>query len=211
MRNVFSFIFLGFLFCFQPAFAAKWEKATVITKKQDTLYGEIKARKRNFSTFIKFRDAENKKMHLKPDYIQRVITKNEVYEAIYFNKELIGYNVWCFGKVITQGDISIFDVHYPYKSCACKTAGSYHHHWVLKAPDKPLFIIGHNFLSKKINNINAILDYFGDNQEVKDTLFTFEGTRSEFKNIIEHINQKQQETNRTYSQEHDYPTSGKHH
>ncbi len=202
MTKVLPVILLGMIFCIQPVLAAKWGKATVITKEQDTLTGEIKAGKRKFSTFIKFRDTNNRKQKLKPDYIQRVITKNDVYEAIFFNKELIGYNEWCFGKIITEGNINIYDVYYPYKSCACKTAGSYHHHWVLKATDKPLFIIEHSLLSEKIKNTKGILNYFSDNQAMKDALFTFHGTRTEFRNIIEHLNQNTAENNnRTYSQD----------
>jgi hypothetical protein len=207
MTRVVPIILLGMLFCFQPVFAGKWEKATVITKEQDTIHGEIKAGERKFSTFIKFRDTANRKQKLKPDYIQRVITKTDVYEAIFFNKEIIGYNVWCFGMIITEGSINIYDVYYPYKSCACKTAGSYHHHWVLKAPDKPLFIIEHSLLSEMVKNTKGILNYFSDNQPLKDTLFTFHGTRTEFRDIIEHLNQNTVENNHTYSQENKYKGS----
>ncbi|MFW5805136.1 MAG: hypothetical protein ACOCVX_01280 [Bacteroidales bacterium] len=211
MTRVVPIILLGMLFCFQPVFAGKWEKATVITKEQDTIHGEIKAGERKFSTFIKFRDTANRKQKLKPDYIQRVITKTDVFEAIFFNKELIGYNVWCFGMIITEGSINIYDVYYPYKSCACKTAGSYHHHWVLKAPEKPLFIIEHNFISEKIKNKNALINYVEYNQDLKDTLFLFDGNRSDFRNIIEHINQNPETNNRTYSQGQNHPASEKQH
>ncbi|MFO7789232.1 MAG: hypothetical protein R6V32_01570 [Bacteroidales bacterium] len=186
------------IFCFQPAMAAKWEKATIIPKEGDTFTGKIKARKRQFSTCIKYRDENNSKMTLKPEYIDRIITDSEEYKAIYFNKEVSGYNMWCFGKTITKGCINIYDVYYPYKSCACKTAGTYRHNWVLKAPEKQLFIIEHHFLSNKIKNKNNLLNYIEHIKTLKDTLFTFEGTRSDLKKIMDHYNQNCEEMNRTY-------------
>jgi hypothetical protein len=180
------------------AFAAKWEKGTVYPKEGHAFKGEVKIGKRKYSTFIKYRDAAHNKRILRPEFIEKVTTETDVYQAIWFDEQVAGYNIWAFGKLITDGEVAVYDVVYPFKNCSCKTSGTYKNNWVISLPDRPLFIIEHGLFNDEVTNMNALMVHLKDYPELREALFGNERTRKEIKGIIEHFNASGQETDRTY-------------
>lgn len=196
--------FIGFLLT-ANASAGNWVSAYVITKDGTEFSGEIKAGKRTYSTAIRFRDKNHSKKALKPDFVKRIITDKHTYQAIYFNKEVSGYNMWAFGKVISEGCINIYDVNYPFKNCSCKTSGSYVHSWVLKIEDKRLQIVNEHFITNVIKNISEVSEYLKPYPSVRNEIYMKKVTREELLYLIENLNDEcnQEEINRTYSKQND--------
>jgi len=193
-----SLILIAFVSLPGSGYAAKWENGTVYPKEGLAFQGEVKIGKRKFSTFIKFRDENHNKRNLRPEYIEKVTTENDVYRAIWFDDQVAGYNIWAFGKVITEGKISVYNVVYPFKNCSCKTSGTYKINWVIRLPEKPLFIIEHSFLKDEVTNMKRMLTYLKDYPELRDALFGSQRTREDIKGIIEHFNAGEEASDRTY-------------
>lgn len=195
------YIILLLLCCFalpETATAAKWQSGTVIPKEGDSFKGEVKIGKRKFSTFIKYRDDNKNKRILRPEYIEKVITEDNAYQAIWFDKEVAGYNLWCFGKIITEGCVSIYDVYYPFKNCSCKTSGTYKNNWVIKFRDQPLFILEHSFISEEIKNTEELMDFLGEKNDLRDAMYGQTLTRPLIRALTEHFNANCNPGNRTY-------------
>ncbi|MDA3911526.1 MAG: hypothetical protein PF448_09240 [Bacteroidales bacterium] len=184
-------------FCFQ-GFSAGWVPAIVVDIEGDTLKGEIKAGKRTFSDFIKFRDEQGRKQMINPEFFPEVITSETHFKSIWFDDEVAGYNTYCYGKLLTFGCIEIYDVIYPFRSCACKTQGTRKSNWVIKLDDEPLFIIQHNFFNEEIQNIMEVQSFLKRHSDLSKTVLKEIISRESFLNIISRYNEACRSGNRTY-------------
>lgn len=180
------------------AFAGTWVPAQVVVRSGDTVYGEVKAGKRSFSNFLKFRNENGDKKILIPEEVSEVITTDIYFRAIWFDEVVSGYNIWRFGKVKTIGCIDIYDVYYPYRSCACKTAGTYQNHWVISIPDNPLFIIYHDFFNDVIKNPIELQYYLKDYTNICKELNKKVKTREDLLREVEIYNEMCLNIDRTY-------------
>lgn len=193
-----------FVFFCLSGFSAKWVPAIVVDIEGDTLRGEIKAGKRTFSDFIKFRDEQGRKQVFKPEFYPEVITTENHFKSIWFDDEVAGYNTYCYGKLLTYGCIEIYDVIYPYRSCACKTQGTRKSNWVIKLEEEPLFIIQHNIFNDEIQNIRELQSFLKRHTELSKTVLKEIISRESFLYIINRFNEQCRSENRTYESRSDF-------
>ncbi|MEA1874374.1 MAG: hypothetical protein U9N51_08110 [Bacteroidota bacterium] len=187
-----------FVFLCISGFSAKWVPAIVVDIEGDTLTGEIKAGKRTFSDFIKFRDAQGRKQVMNPEFYPEVITTETHFKSIWFDDEVAGYNTYCYAKLLTYGCIEIYDVIYPFRSCSCKTQGTRKSNWVIKIDDEPLFIIQHNFFNDEILNIMEIQSFLKRYSDLSKIVLKSITSRKAFLKIIQKYNEMCRVENRTY-------------
>jgi hypothetical protein len=180
------------------SFAKSWTPAIVIDIEGDTLKGEIKAGKRSFSDFLKFRSPDGKKIILTPEFFPEVITGDTYFRSIWFDEEIIGYNTYQYGKLLTSGCIEVYDVVYPYRTCACKTQGTRQNHWVIKIESQSLFILYHNMFSDEIYNLMELQRLLKPYQELYRLVLTDIHYRNELLLAIERYNEQCREINTTF-------------
>ncbi len=195
LRWILSAFFV--VFCL-ASFSAGWVPAIVVDIEGDTLRGEIKAGKRTFSDFIKFRDEQGRKHVMNPEYFPEVITTKTHFKSIWFDQEVAGYNMYCYGKLLTYGCIEIYDVIYPFRSCSCKTQGTRKSNWVIKLNDEPLFIIQHNFFNDEIQNILELQSFLKQHTELSKSVLKEIISRKTFLRIVSRYNEECGPGNRTY-------------
>lgn len=184
-----------------PGIASDWVPAKVVDIEGDTVTGEIKAGKKTYSDFIKFRDATGRKYILSPEYYPEVITTEDHYVSIWFDESVSGYNLYCYGKLLVTSDVQVYDVIYPFRTCACKTQGTRKHNWVLKVLDEPLFIVDHNLFTEEIQNeidLQTFLIGFTDLTEQDLRGLT---KREDLLDVLRKYNETFRQENRTYRQD----------
>jgi len=184
-------------FCFS-GFSGGWVPALVVDIEGDTLSGEIKAGKRTFSDFIKFRDNQGRKQVINPEFFPEVITTETYYKSIWFDQDVAGYNTYCYAKLLSSGCIEIYDVIYPFRSCACKTQGTRKSNWVIKMDDEPLFIIEHNFFNDEIQNIMEVQSFLKRHSDLSKAVLKNIASRASFFDMIDEYNAMCRDENRTY-------------
>lgn len=177
---------------------AGWVKALVIDIEGDTLRGEVKAGKHSFSDFLKFRDEQGDKHVLNPEFYPEVITTDNHFKSIWFDREVAGYNTYCYGKLLTSGCIEVYDVNYPYRSCACKSQGTRRNHWVIKCNEQPLFIVYHNIFTNRIENTVDVQTFLRKQTEMSLAELKGLNDRDQLLQVLIRYNETCSQMNRTY-------------
>ena len=175
--------------------------AKVVDIEGDTISGEVKAGKRTYSDFIKFRDAGGEKMILSPEFYPEVITTEIHFVAIWFDSGVAGYNTYCYGKLLVSGDIQIYDVVYPFRTCACKTQGTRKNNWVVKVEGEPLFIIQHNPFTDDIQNLTDLQRFLRRYSDISKTILNDVVTRRQLLSALKRYNELFRDVNRTYTED----------
>ncbi len=179
--------------------AAKWIPAKVVNSQGDTLVGEIKVGRTSYSDFLKFRDDKGYKTVLFPKDYPEVLTLDNHFVAIWFDDNVAGYNTYCYGKVLTSGEIEVYDVFYPFRSCACKTQGTRKHHWIIKIADSSLFIVKHNLFTDTIQNRVELFQFLLKNSDLSNRELQTLVKREQLLKTLISYNETFGEFNRTYS------------
>ncbi len=187
------------LFFALQVLAAKWIPAKVVNSQGDTLVGEIKVGRTSYSDFLKFRDDKGYKTLLYPQDYPEVLTLDNHFIAIWFDDDVAGYNTYRYGKVLTLGEIEVYDVFYPYRSCACKTQGTRKHHWVIKIADNSLFIVEHNWFTGEIQNRVKLFLFLLKNSDIASSELQPVFKREQLLKTLISYNKTFGEFNRTYS------------
>lgn len=180
--RILKYLFCIFVLTFSGSHlqAGKWQDATLIYKSGETICGQVKAGRNNFSTFLKFKVSGSEVIQtVKPDEVQAVTTVQDTFVSLKFTEDIIGYNLSCFARSLSLGCINLYEVNYPYKSCACHTAGSYHFDMVMKMKDRPLVIIEDAFLTGKIKNPYVLCDYLKSIPKLAERCIQYVKTRDE--------------------------------